>query len=257
MYRREFEKALKVHATATHTLANMGVDAGTVELDAAEATAAYEARFRDRLTQAQSISHPARSDASCDRSEGHRKAQPFDANGSGYRDSLIWEHVLIAAAEDDVVLTSNNSRDFATSKETPEELATELVEDLERAKLPGRVTLVTRLRDAVRRHVQPSAGALTRMKAVAEQQAFTSLFYEAVNDNLMHRDLSAGDSRSLQSFDDEERRTLDVDEVQIDGVHDVRDLEIDEAYDSADGRITFNFGATADIEVDFFVYKFQ
>jgi predicted nucleic acid-binding protein len=59
------------------------------------------------------------------------RRKPFDIHGhKGYRDTLLWVSVLTAAAGSKVIFISGNSVDFAKSKQMPEELADDLLQDL-------------------------------------------------------------------------------------------------------------------------------
>lgn len=63
---------------------------------------------------------------------------------------------------------------------------------------------------------------------------------------------------AYQDFDtpeDEDLRRLDVNEIQVQGLHELKSVEVDEAYDAEGGSVTFNFGAVVDAEVEFFPFK--
>lgn len=70
------------------------------------------------------------------------RARPFDAQGDGYRDALIWENVLelLAIGPDPVVLISNDHKAFAETKNAAK-LATGLVSELHDRGYDGRVDL--------------------------------------------------------------------------------------------------------------------
>lgn len=258
MYRRELDKTIKNHETLRRRLRAMGVEVAAVGVDVDQTAAEYETRLRLRLGNAGVRTPPPPDISHLDvirRAIAKRK--PFDPNGRGYRDSLIWEQVLAEAVDDEVVLVTDNWRDFASGKEARETLAPELVEELTLAGLdPNRVQLVESLRRAVSLHVEPSAEALTRIRALLEDRGFLSLLYEAVNEEMLYRTLFSDSDRLAPTFEDEELRRLDVDEVQVFAVEELRDVEIDEAYD-VDSGIAFNFGAVIDAEVEFFIFKYE
>ena len=99
---------------------------------------AYEDWLRRRLAELQvsilpypSITHQEITQ----RALARRK--PFCGEGQkGYRDALIWETVLDAATDEEVLFVCSNSRDFASAKR-PNELHADLKADLETRKMPS------------------------------------------------------------------------------------------------------------------------
>ncbi len=83
------------------------------------------------------------------------RVKPFNEEGAGYRDTLIWESVLGLAAEvdSDVILLSND-RDFRRKRGG---LHSDLVSQLRSHGLPrNKVKLVSSLRDFVATYIRPS-----------------------------------------------------------------------------------------------------
>jgi hypothetical protein len=154
--------------------------------------------------------------------------------------------VVEEAAEDEVVLVTNNKHDFGAAPDLASELAQELTAEGIDAE---QVRLANSIRDAVRLHVGPSADARTRVQALLRGQAFRDRLYEAVNESVLLREVSAPE--------DDELSLLDVSDVQIVSVQDLRDIELDDAYEVDDNAVSFNFGATIDAEVDFHPYKYE
>ena len=83
------------------------------------------------------------------------RRKPFNENGVGYRDSLIWETTLSLAIGSDtqVVLLSKNTNDFGDGER---ELHPDLIEDLADLELPrDKVILVSSLEDFVNAYIDP------------------------------------------------------------------------------------------------------
>jgi len=83
------------------------------------------------------------------------RRKPFNENGVGYRDSLIWETTLSLATRLDtqVILLSKNTNDFGDDER---ELHPDLIEDLADLELPrDKVILVSSLEDFVNAYIDP------------------------------------------------------------------------------------------------------
>ena len=83
------------------------------------------------------------------------RRKPFNQNGVGYRDSLIWETTLSLATRLDtqIVLLSENINDFG---DEDKELHPDLIEDLSARELPrDKVILVSSLDDFVNAYIDP------------------------------------------------------------------------------------------------------
>ena len=84
------------------------------------------------------------------------RRKPFNQNGVGYRDSLIWETTLSLATRLDtqIVLLSENTNDFGDDER---ELHPDLIEDLAERELPrDKVILISSLEDFVNAYIDPS-----------------------------------------------------------------------------------------------------
>jgi len=250
MARRELGTAWENHEKARRTLTALGEPIDKLDLDLEAKAAEYEQRLRQKLRE-NGVSTPQPTNVShidlVKRAVARQK--PFNQHGGGYRDSLIWLHAVEAAHDDEVVIVTNNHVDFARSKDEPTELADALKHELEAHGLETDVvTIVKTIGDAVRKHIDPSADALIRVRAELADGAIQSQLYEAVNEDLLLREVS--------NVDDDDLRRLDVRDIQIEGVHELRDVEVDDAYE-ADGEITFNFRAVVDVEAEFFAFKYE
>ena len=83
------------------------------------------------------------------------RIKPFNEEGSGYRDTLIWETVInLAARVDPEVIFVSDDRDFRNKQK---ELHSDLVSQLSSRGLPrDKVKLASSLRDFVATYIRPS-----------------------------------------------------------------------------------------------------
>lgn len=81
------------------------------------------------------------------------RRRPCDANGNGYRDSLIWETVLVVAAEGEDVVFVTNDTDFTLDEEGDLRLHPDLVADMQEAALDVEITIVSDLHTAIRQYL--------------------------------------------------------------------------------------------------------
>jgi hypothetical protein len=187
------------------------------------------------------------------------RRKPFAPSGAGYRDALIWETVLEATSATDeiVVLVTNNSKDFAENKEGTQ-LATDLVEDLEKIASAGEVRIV------------PDLGAFKDEFVAAETIAADELNERLNSDSPLRRRLFNGVARQLSShvFDrrdisgrerdwdlDLPRDTIDAD-IESAIVSDVGDLHgvwVTSAQVSEDD-VLIQLEAEVDAEIEIEVY---
>ena len=83
------------------------------------------------------------------------RRRPFDNNGSGYRDTLLWFNILELTGElDGKILLVSRDKDF---RGTSDNLHQDLAEDLSRKNQPNdKVVLTLSIPDLLRDHVHPS-----------------------------------------------------------------------------------------------------
>jgi hypothetical protein len=248
VFRERLEQASRLARKAHREFNTLDVEFAADVPDEAAAVAAYEEKLRRHLDDAgASVPPPPEIDHLELAKRAIAKRKPFDGKGRGYRDTLIWQHAVEAAGGDEVIFVTANVKDFANDDRVT--LATELADDLEAAGLArDAVRIVESLRLAVREHVEPSVQALTRLRALIDDAAFQDQVQEAVANSLLYRDVDAPDDPDLH--------TLDVHDVQVDSVQEVRDLVIDEAYEDGD-LIDFNIGGTMLAELDFYPLKYE
>lgn len=176
------------------------------------------------------------------------RRRPFNAKGSGYRDSLIWQSVLALASSvgEDIVLASAD-KDFADDGGM---LHHDLKEDVISLGLPAqKITLSDDLRALVDKHVRPRLGAapwdpeleiLTR-RGVNLQDAIAVIIQNAfLGEELESRDL--GFPPEYMS------PTLDI-------VESVSGLTIRSTRTLAPDRLLVEMRATVGAVVEFFLYK--
>ncbi len=248
LFRRRLEELSRSVVSAHRGYRLLGVDFQAEPPDAADAVTSYEAGLRTRLRDAGARTpNPPQLPHIEIAQRAIERRKPFDGKGRGYRDTLIWLQVLEEAIGDQVVLVTENTKDFAGDDKVT--LAAELADELEGAGFArDRVRLSTSLTAVVRDHVEPSVQAVTRLNVLLADEGFRSQIYEAVNESVLYREVEAPE--------DEELRVLDVREVQIGGVQEVRDLEIDEAYVDGD-HFAFNIGGTLVADTDFYPFKYE
>jgi len=249
VFRRRLKELARDVAGAERGYRTLGVTFEQEVPNADQEAAEYERALRARLLEvgARTPAPPDMPHVDVARRAIQRR-RPFDAKGNGYRDTLIWLQALSEAADDQVVLVTQDKA-FRADKGM-EALAGELCDELEAAGLPrDRVRLSSHLAETVRDVVEPSAQAVTRLHALLGEEEFRSSIYEAVNESLQFKEVDA-------PREDPDLHALDVAEVQIDGVLEVDDLEIDDAYVD-DDRLAFNVGGRLDAEVSLYPLKSQ
>jgi hypothetical protein len=150
------------------------------------------------------------------------RRRPFDANGDGYRDALVWESVLelLNLSTDPVALISNDKPAFSESKDKPE-LAFDLVTELDQLNQVGRVELFFTLRGYVEARV-PTAAKLVRewqVKLEGDPRQLEGLLATLVDaaehqaTEVVGNDLISSDVRSVRFVTFANPRDLRVDEA--------------------------------------------
>lgn len=178
-----YERRLTVTTKKLHTAArehrrvsldaqrNRRIEDLIAELAALRAPGAYEQALRDVLDSAQAEIAPV-PDTTHEQilDRAFRGRRPFDIDGrAGYRDALIWETVLrAAAATGPVALVTANSTDFAASRKRPQDLADDLQYDLAQLRSDGRpdaqVTLYSALSELIKDAFPPEEQAALELR---------------------------------------------------------------------------------------------
>jgi predicted nucleic acid-binding protein len=266
LYRRELEKTVasleeKLHKPQDR-LAQLEVDFAPPSFDVDDLVATYEAFLRKLLGDLGALvpGLPGVAEAEVvERALAKRK--PFKKNtDAGYRDTLIWHNVIALAEDDEVVLISGNDDDFAEPGE-PENLASDLRDDLEKAGLArDRVQLLPDTVTFIKQHVPESAQVRqTVQDGASDPDSNTFSRLESL--------LAAALLSYAPSFVIPGVREVGVDEITLpyegeeDGVTleyagDLREVEIlDARVDS--GIAVLELQASADLTLSFFVPKWE
>ena len=169
------------------------------------------------------------------------RRKPFKDSGDGFPDAVIWLSVLdlALAREDEIVLISNNSGDFAVKKDS-DELAEELRGDL---VARGRPAEQVRLTLSLRSFAE-EIGVGPAKDAVAELAA-DGAFFEAIENAIMY---SPVDPAVLD-------RPIELDnDPQVTG-WDLEELTVESAVELPGGRLVADCTARASLELDLLIAK--
>ncbi len=251
MYRREYEAALADLNGGLKKLGKLGYDTSTEPQppSCAEAQKRYAAWLRAHLAECH-VRTPALPATDLARLVEHSVAErrPWQANSKGFRDALIWHTVLELAAEDNVILITNNSKDFAESEQAKDVLHPDLGSDV--AALghgEQRVRLIPSLLLYIEHHVTPAERQLleVRQRLKSDRQWRAELWGQA-SDSLWRLQLDTWDEVSVVRSDAAEIDNVSVAEVAIE------DLQIANAYEAdTDGFISLELEVRAVLQFTF------
>jgi hypothetical protein len=116
--------------------------------------AAYEEALREKLTVLGARIQPIPDvDHALLVKRATERRRPCDNNGNGYRDTLIWETILVVATEGDDVVFVTNDTDFTVEEEGERDLHPDLLADLEEAGVDVEIAIVTDLHTAIRQYL--------------------------------------------------------------------------------------------------------
>jgi hypothetical protein len=242
--RREAQKSLR-------RLQGLGVlshETATVDVAAEEAAKRYAADLRATLEAANAtiLPYPSVSHENVTRRALDRR-RPFDPQGKdGYRDTLIWETLIEAAAQDEsIVLVSGDNAAFSGKKGA--ELRPELVDELEDRGLA---------RDSIRRIHSISEYTDTLPTVPEKQLEFEHLASTpgGIRDYLL-------ESIEEEAFDYSEDQTsviglaLEVDQLFIESVHGLGEVKVEAARELEDGVIALDLVVEAEATLEVHVWK--
>jgi hypothetical protein len=144
-FQRALEDRLDKCRSAARNLRDLTrTELAAVDMEIAGSTGAYETHLRATLSDAHALLTPLPEidiSSLVDRAVGRRR--PFDDSGSGFRDSLLWEAVVLEVLDDaeaEVALVSNDHHAFWESAQSSI-LHPHLVEDLRTRQTKGAVRL--------------------------------------------------------------------------------------------------------------------
>jgi hypothetical protein len=173
------------------------------------------------------------------------KRKPFNDDGAGYRDALIWKTVVSLAGEGEVSFITRNTADFCDAEGTG--LAPELKRDLALHRIPaGRVRWFRDLREFVETSI-PTADRVL----------------EELNDRLTHdaelrKKLSdlIGNATSGDWLDTGSGYSLPDEATDVTvGWLDNDEIEVMDAHELPDGEIVLDLSASGEASLSFFVPK--
>jgi predicted nucleic acid-binding protein len=178
-YREALSERVEAHAKAQSRLRRIllkSPDAEPFVLDEHEVLHAYEAHLKARLVEAGAKFLPYPTDP---HKEVVKRAllrgKPFDVQGRGYRDYLIWASLrseMYYAPEETVVLVTANTRDFCDG----DTLAESLQDDLARYHHPGiRVSVVASLEAFNNVYVLPKLERREELRAALQDGGESAL----------------------------------------------------------------------------------
>lgn len=153
-----------------------------------------------------------------------RRRKPFDSNGHGLPDAAIWLTVLELAETDDVILVTNNSKDFGR----PGQLRPELRGDLLARRIPeDRVRIVADLYELRREVVEPAAEATARVNRLLDDPStgteltahlVDSLRQASIPSATRQLDFDLEDAPLLSDFEPDNFVVLNADQLDEDGI---------------------------------------
>ncbi len=233
---KQFAKQLKSAHDAVQREAGKLSDLGhPVKLDELPdvdaAKQEYDKALRDELAQRDVLTPgfpPATVEEMFDQSVAEER--PFRAKSQGFRDAVIWRTVRELAKDDDVVLITQNHKDFAVSEKQPDVLHPDLVKSLEDIGLPGdRVELVPDLDTFIDKYVPSSAGHLdTARQLLATDSEFSKNLWSQVTSELYRLQLGRHDSVTIVASGNARPENLVINDVGVDEIEVVDAYETDE-----------------------------
>lgn len=147
------------------------------------------------------------------------RRRPFNQQGEGYRDTLIWEAVLGCLHHNSkVAFVSNNWRDFASSKDGTQ-LAEDLLNDVEeRGYLKNSILLYPTLDAFVSAQIEPAISALGEIKKLYGRGGSTKLHEELVRQ--LHTLLPKGQEAEVSEYGDAVMEHVTIQKIDTAKLHD-------------------------------------
>jgi hypothetical protein len=170
------------------------------KLPALRDAATFESEFRSRLKRLgiEIMPFPAVSHSILVKRDLAR-LKPFDPNGKGYRDALIWLGFLdvLDSTTEKVIFVTNNTKDFCGSGET--ELHTQLITEIQQRSLSCSALLYASPKALVEGFVRP------RLRALAELEVKTQEILSKIkSDDYPHFNLAKVVAEGLETFEAQE-----------------------------------------------------
>jgi predicted nucleic acid-binding protein len=216
--KRELPARLERSRRAASQFDHVGVrldEYGDLDGLAAQLESSFETYLRDRLSviPIPDVDHRTLVDRAI------RRTRPFNQAGSGYRDALIWENVCHFATERQVILVSDNSKDFGGGEDT---LAADLLSDLERRDLaPESVMLSPSLLAVVKIYVPEATDARRLVERVLQGERARRQLEEEFADAFVTNEgvpLARTDHLHPLMLDATVESVSDLDNIELHGV---------------------------------------
>jgi hypothetical protein len=192
LYREHLGNASKKAADGLAQLKNLDIETPSLSvpsLDAAQET--YRMLLRLRLKEAEILMPPLPdTTVAALYQQAVNERRPFQGRGRGFKDALIWKTICELAKDDEVLLVTDNYKDFAESAERSDVLHHHLKEDLAALGHPNdRVRVVENLKSLIANHVPTSARHLEKARGLLNQDTdWARSLFETINRALWHFD---------------------------------------------------------------------
>jgi hypothetical protein len=242
------EKRLRKLREAAKNLGELaaGIEVpGSQELD--DLKAAVESQFRSTLS-GENFCTPGFPDVGHERlvARALRREQPFDSQGKdGYRDALLWETVIEFAAEQNVVLVSNDLKAFAGGDK--DELSKQLqAEVTDRTGRQDAVELCVSLEQAVEQFASEDVVVAERAARLVRVSSFRTILTEELEEAIGSHYPNALERASL-GF------PVDVPYAHTVGLTtDLGKITVDRAFQIGDGLGLVDLSIYAGVQIGFF-----
>jgi hypothetical protein len=238
MHAREYAAARAKVTGGLEKLRALGHDAETPPglSEAAEAQRDYAAWLRGYLAK-RSVRTSALPGTDLGRllADSVAERRPWRPDSKGFRDALIWYTVLELAAECEVILITNNSRDFAQAEQARDVLHPELRRDVVAlGHGEERVRLAPSLLHYIQHYVSPAEQQLLHVRErLKSDQPWREDLWNQVEQSLWRLELETWDEVTVVRSDYAEIDNIEVAEVAVE------DVQITNAYEAGiDGSIS-------------------
>ncbi len=224
-------------------LASMGLEApDEMDVDIAAISADYEPRLRERCTAAGCRIAPTPDLRPAELWAVHRR-KPFKPNGHGLPDAALWLTALEIAADDDVVIVTNNTDDFGDGAGG---ISGDLLDDLPaRGISPGRIRILRDLYELQRAVVKPAAEAEARAKRIFSNAGTNSRLKRSVEHALRG---SSVEQESIELW-------VDLDDPPVISAADLDPLTLLDVRETEEGNLLCRVEATGDFIVTVDVFR--
>jgi hypothetical protein len=244
LFRRDLEKAVAVVRKAAKDVTKMGVNC-PIDVDVLASTRSFETDVRTALAEvvAEVLPYPSTPHADLAQRAMQRR-RPFDEEGRGYRDALLWESVLAyAKLHGQVVLISADGDLSQTSKDR--RLHDDLVDDLLGQQLAGDTVS---LQPSVEAFLNVYVKGVEQARAAIEQgfsdERLVASLTDSLNDVVLYRRLERWPIGAPQG----------VMEATVEGVEELSSMAIQTIRPAGDSRWEVTATAIASLLIEYDVW---